>query len=57
MNIDHKVMYSQKNHRKLESEVSEGYRTKSRNIPSEPPTQVPEGYPRQHSTGVERRQT
>ena len=40
---------------KLDSEVSEGYRTKSRNIPSEPTTHLPEGPPRQHSMGVEQR--
>ena len=40
---------------KSDSEVSEGYRTKSCNIPSEPPTQIAEGSPRQHSTGVEQR--
>jgi len=40
---------------KSDSEVSEGYRTKSRNVPSEPLTQIAEGSPRQHSTGVEQR--
>ena len=41
---------------KSDSEVSEGYRTKSRNVPSEPPTQIAEGSPRQHSTGVQQRE-
>jgi len=45
----------QKNNYKLDSEVAEGYRMKSRNIPSEPTTYIPEGSPRQHSMEVEQR--
>ena len=48
-------VHQQQKQWKSDSEVSEGYRTKSRNVASEPPTQIPEGSPRQHSTGVEQR--
>jgi len=53
--LPHSRVHPQQNHCKLDSEVSEGYRTKSRNIPSEPTTHIPEGSPRQHSTRVEQR--